>query len=663
MKKGKLLGRAKFDADLSHVDSRWHEIRDKHDHRSGMVKLQFKSSSSTRGVELNMDESPAMFAIRSDNFKKFEEITSKKDFDFSATDQHGYTLLNAATCVDHPNTDKILKMLLKMGKTDVNRGNKDQSTALHYFCANFSSAAECREIFQMFLDQGANVNARNSSGETPLHKALCNRPIRLLMVNLLLKAGSDPNAVTHVRKTSPLHYAVLLGRLDVIRTLVIHGADIHLRDAKNRTPYMAAVQEDKFPPVISLLQSIERLERWLKDNKLMQVMEKFLLEEISLELIPDLNQQHLKKMGLSRSQIQDVIQASKSLRCEFTLQSPVYQISNEDFNHGFKMKGKFNLTLGKFIEDLPEADQDGLGTMLKSEPIIMKEDLEFIRPIGSGAHAQVFEALYKDQKVAVKIFNRGDDEEGDREAIVALKKEFEIISQLNSPFMVQFIGACLSPRICMVMEYCEKGSLFSLLKEKNFNLNWEVVVQFSTMLAEGIEYLHDHDILHRDLKSLNILITNRMELKIGDFGLSRKDQKSETLGKFVGTICYLPPEMKNESRMFSSAGDIYAIGIILWEIIHRCVNGEYLLPFLEFNPQNELQAYFMVMEGTRPTIPAGTPTCFRELVQACWHQDALQRWGCHRLVDHMRHVVASEHAANGASWKYLFKGSLLESIE
>lgn len=131
----------------------------------------------------------------------------------------------------------------------MNIQNDDKNSPLHYFAAKFRSPT-CTEIFELFIKKGANVNLQNSLGETPLHKAIFNNSVRLLMVDLLIQHKADVNKVNKHGET-PLHYASQLDREDVALSLIKGGADINLK-AEVKTSKGLAVRKKLFQSFFNL---------------------------------------------------------------------------------------------------------------------------------------------------------------------------------------------------------------------------------------------------------------------------------------------------------------------------------------------------------------------------------------------------------------------------
>jgi len=247
---------------------------------------------------------------------------------------------------------------------------------------------------------------------------------------------------------------------------------------------------------------------------------------------------------------------------------------------------------------------------------IETNEIEFTAKLGSGASGQVFKGLYKGHKVAIKVLNQASNFDNELDEF---RKEFEILRKVNDPHMIHFYGAVIDKNLCMVMELCENGSLHDLLKRKDFKLTWDLAIKFALDMAEGIGILHNHDppIIHRDLKSLNLLVTENWDVKLCDFGLSRLVQGDmKTFTRLCGTYAYIAPEMFKGSPA-SEKSDVFSMGIVLWELINSAVKGVYEQPYEEFHFSMDVQIIVQVADGLRPTIPDGAPMDFVEIFQQC----------------------------------------------
>lgn len=139
------------------------------------------------------------------------------------------------------------------------------------------------------------------------------------------------------------------------------------------------------------------------------------------------------------------------------------------------------------------------------------EEIEEIKFLGSGASGCVFLGLYKGEKVAVKKFRD----------VEATQIETQSLSRLSHPNIVRFMGVCNQPPVhCIVMEFCPKN-LYEVIKHTRIPPTQ--ICEWARQIAAGMEYLHDQNQIHRDLKSPNVLLAqDRRTLRISDFGTARR---------------------------------------------------------------------------------------------------------------------------------------------
>ncbi|KAL3185465.1 hypothetical protein MRX96_005484 [Rhipicephalus microplus] len=155
--------------------------------------------------------------------------------------------------------------------------------------------------------------------------------------------------------------------------------------------------------------------------------------------------------------------------------------------------------------------------------------------VGSGAQGAVFVGQLRDETVAVK------------KVTSLAETDIRHLRKLNHPNIVAFKGVCTQePCFCIVMEYCPYGQLYDALKNGRI-IPPATVVEWSKHIASGMNYLHSRSIIHRDLKSPNILISYNDVLKISDFGTCRQWSERSTKMSFAGTVAWMAPEViRNE---------------------------------------------------------------------------------------------------------------------
>ncbi|CAJ1071998.1 protein kinase Npk [Xyrichtys novacula] len=240
---------------------------------------------------------------------------------------------------------------------------------------------------------------------------------------------------------------------------------------------------------------------------------------------------------------------------------------------------------------------------------IKHEDLLYYENCGGGSFGSVYRALWisQDKEVAVK-------------KLLKIDKEAEILSVLSHKNIIQFYGAVLeSPNYGIVTEYASGGSLYEYLSsEQSEEMDMEQIMTWAIQIAKGMHYLHAEapvKVIHRDLKSRNVVMTADKVLKICDFGAS-KFLSHTTHMTVVGTFPWMAPEVI-QSLPVSETCDTYSYGVVLWEMLTREV------PFKGFEG---LQVAWLVVEKQeRLTIPSSCPASFAELMKKCWQADAKER--------------------------------------
>lgn len=198
---------------------------------------------------------------------------------------------------------------------------------------------------------------------------------------------------------------------------------------------------------------------------------------------------------------------------------------------------------------------------------------------------------------------------------------------MRGPNIVAFLGACLENRPCLIMEFCSRGSLYNVLKSLDIQFGWNEFLSWSIQMFNSIQHLHRNkpQILHRDLKTMNFLVTKDWVIKVCDFGLSRFTEQSgsrmSTFYQLRGTMNYCAPETV-EGIQYTTKSDIYSLGIILWEMLYRLVTGEYQKPFAEFTyiSQPIQIVIFAAQKKLRPTIPhvESHQQPIIDLITQCW---------------------------------------------
>ncbi|XP_031487489.1 putative leucine-rich repeat receptor-like protein kinase At2g19210 isoform X2 [Nymphaea colorata] len=209
------------------------------------------------------------------------------------------------------------------------------------------------------------------------------------------------------------------------------------------------------------------------------------------------------------------------------------------------------------------------GIFTYSEVMAMTNN--FQKVIGKGGSATVFYGVLNDgREVAVKKMATSLVERGPKE----FAAEVKMLMQVHHKHLTPFVGYCNDQtEMILIYEYMSNGNLQKLLSDKTANvLNWRQRLQIALDAAIGLEYLHSGCIpafIHRDVKSSNILLNEKLEAKIADFGLSKSiisDEFSHVTTGVAGTIGYLDPEYIYTSKL-TEKSDVYSFGVVLFELI------------------------------------------------------------------------------------------------
>ena len=254
-------------------------------------------------------------------------------------------------------------------------------------------------------------------------------------------------------------------------------------------------------------------------------------------------------------------------------------------------------------------------TAQKSAPV--KTDfgdltLRLKKHLGRGGFGQVYFAEVNFQRVAIKVFDLGHSDED----ILRVQPEIAILKELNHGHIVRFFGTCIAnQRHAMVLEYANCGSLRELLKEADDELPWPTRRRFGEEISRGLAYLHSRNVVHRDLKSNNVLLFgNDLTVKLADFGLSviKNREVSYVSAGLAGAMRWkCKEELRKQARHLSEfkACDIYSAGMIFWEITTK------KLPFVEMD---EIGAAIAICNGKQETIPDTVPEHLKAIIRDCW---------------------------------------------
>lgn len=248
-----------------------------------------------------------------------------------------------------------------------------------------------------------------------------------------------------------------------------------------------------------------------------------------------------------------------------------------------------------------------------SECEIPWEHLVIGERIGLGSYGEVYHADWNGTEVAVKKFL---DQDFYGEALDEFRSEVRIMRRLRHPNIVQFLGAVTRPpNLSIVSEFLPRGSLYKILHRPNCQIDEKRRIKMARDVAKGMNCLHTSmpTIVHRDLKSPNLLVDKNWTVKVCDFGLSRLKHSTFLSSKSTaGTPEWMAPEvLRNEKS--NEKCDVYSFGVILWEL------ATLKMPWKGMNPMQVVGA--VGFQKRRLEIPKEVDPLVAQIIWECWQTD------------------------------------------
>ncbi|BEJ14122.1 hypothetical protein CspHIS471_0312960 [Cutaneotrichosporon sp. HIS471] len=283
-------------------------------------------------------------------------------------------------------------------------------------------------------------------------------------------------------------------------------------------------------------------------------------------------------------------------------------------------------------------------------PAIYASDLVVIRSLGEGAGGAV--ELVRSRRdgsiMARKTIARTPDPGIHRQIV----RELAILSTTSSDYIVKQYGAFLADhntQICILMEYCEAGSLETIigrLKAHKLRCAENVLGYISRSVLRGLDYLKGMNIIHRDIKPSNILVTIKGEVKLCDFGVSGELVNSHA-GTFTGTSYFMAPE-RLDNVPYSIVSDVWSFGLTLYEVAHlNYAYGKRNLAPIELIQHVREPAPTMIDSPDQGVIWSND---IREFMALCLTRDPTERPKPARLLVHPFIVRIEGKKINMANW-------------
>ncbi|MFS8002557.1 putative protein kinase RLK-Pelle-LRR-VIII-1 family [Helianthus anomalus] len=293
--------------------------------------------------------------------------------------------------------------------------------------------------------------------------------------------------------------------------------------------------------------------------------------------------------------------------------------------------------------------------------------------IGTGGYGMVYKgSLPNGQLVAIKRATRGSTQGG-----LEFKTEIELLSRVHHKNLVSLVGFCFDQgEQMLVYEFIVNGTVKdSLSGRSGFRLDWIRRLRIALGSAKGLQYLHDladPPIIHRDVKTNNILLDERLVAKVADFGLSKSlgdANRTHVTTQVKGTMGYMDPEYYMTNQL-TEKSDVYSFGVVLLELItarNPIEKGKYIVREVK-EAMDRSKELYNLQDVLDPTIGLSTQLQglerFVDIALRCVEETGDRRPTMSEVVKEIESIMEvaglnpnAESASNSASYGYTNKGS------
>ncbi|KDO21916.1 TKL protein kinase [Saprolegnia parasitica CBS 223.65] len=625
-------------------------------------------------VNVNNGSTALHVAAKRGSIAMLKKLLSVQDIDVDALSEIAHTPLHDA--VLHGRMAHVVA--LADAGADLEAADHNTRRPLH-----MAVLLGHNDIVAFLLERGVCTSERNQYGDTVLHLAI--QTGRGDIAALLIEAGADIHAVT-VASCNPLHLACESGALDVVLALLARGADVNAK-CNGHCPLFISILADHADVVAALMASpdIDFNQRYsggvtllhLAATKgsvdivqtLLQAGVDFdVREKMSGQSAMDLatrqgNPEVIALIGAAHAHATKLLIAvvlRDEQRFAALLQHPFSCNFSDEV--GCSLVHWAVLTRNETMLDLLLATPRVLlGTQNHEHKTPLALAIEFgctsmakklfdrVQPrvveiaatdyevtttqLGVGGFGVVLLGFYMDQKVAVKILKNAEHRK-------SFHAEAEALLACPSPYLVQLVAIAgrHSDTPALLFEYMDGGSLRTHLEKKRMNERTQVNVtnlHVAWVIANALRDLHAKELVHRDIKSDNVLLSSSGEVKLADLGLARLEATDMT--EAPGTRFWMAPEiLQAQGTMYGCPADIYAFGVLLTEL-NTCQ-----VPYFDQDVQDRIAFTRGVINGTlRPTLTDDSEPWLRTLVEMCLRSDPAARPTADQVLETLRREVTA----------------------